>query len=142
MYHFLKYWGSQFQQVKFILQYLHTYPKILLKLRMEDLITPNDLFNHQEEWIDLHSMLTGEEQDFLKPYWIPVQKMSYNYFIDLSDSNYPIIEAFFDYFDEPYHWEKKVFIQSITNLMLAEDNKTDMGLHRISKAIEKYTKYF
>lgn len=133
MNNFLKEWEIQFKQVASILQYLHTYPTALAELKIEDLITPDELYKQQEDWIWLCSKYEGEEKEFFKPYWIPIQRCEYGYFIDISDKNFPVIEAFFDYFDEPYHWEKKVLFKSVNSLMLAEDNKIDLEEYRIDK---------
>ena len=114
MENFIKKWEQQLKQISFIFQYLHTYPNVLLELRIEDLISPKELDKQYKEWLWLYSKYDGAEKEFFKPYWIPIQRVGFDYFIDMSDNNYPIIEAFFDYFEEPYHWEKKILFYSIT----------------------------
>ncbi|NDW11141.1 hypothetical protein D0T56_15960 [Dysgonomonas sp. 520] len=139
--YFIRQWKPQLEQISFILQYLHTYPKALSDLKIKDLITPQELYKQQEEWIWLYSKYKGMEKDFFRPYWIPIQRNGYDYFIDMSDSNFPIIEAFFEYFDEPYHWEKKILFESITTLMLSDEDKINLKQYRVDKIIEKYCKY-
>jgi len=144
MEYFFEQWKPQFDKVSYILQYLHTYPAVLSDLKIEDLIMPNELYKQQEEWVWLYSKFTGMEQEFFKPYWIPIQRSGYDYFIDMSDEKFPIIEAFYDYFDDDeqlYHWEKKIFFKSIINLMLAYDKNIDLELFRVQKIANKYGKY-
>lgn len=132
---------KQLNDIQYILQYLHTYPDALSDLKIEDLITPKELDNQYKEWGRLYSKLEDMEKEFFKPYWLPIQRISFDYFIDLSDANYSIIEAFYYYFDEPYSWEKKVLFHSITNLLLADENRKDLKEYRVNKIFEKYKKY-
>ena len=142
MQHFLAQWKSQFEEVSYILQYLHTYPNVLSDLRIEDLITPDELYRQQEDWIWLCSKFTGMEQEFFKPYWIPIQGNQYDYFIDISDDKFPIIEGFFDSIGKPYHWEKKILFESIIKFMLSIDNENiDWEKYRSHKVWSKYGKY-
>ena len=139
MKNFLAQWKPQFEKVSYILQYLHTYPNVLSDLRIEDLITPDELYRQQEDWIWLCSKFTGVEQEFFKPYWIPIQGNQYDYFIDISDDNFPVIEGFFDSIHEPYHWEKKILFKSIIKFMLSTDNeKIDWEQYRVHKLVENY----
>lgn len=141
MKNFLKEWEPQLKDVGFILYYLHTYPDALKNIRIEDLIIPDELPERLGEWHWLYSKYNDAEKKFFKPYWIPIQRDGYDYFLDISDSKYPIIEAFYNYFDEPYHWEKKIFFKSVSNLMLVEDNNIDLEKYRIDKIMKKYDKY-
>ena len=138
---FFKQWRPKLQQVSSILRYLHTYPQTLSALKMEDCITVSELYEQQEDWVHLCSQFEGEEKEFFKPYWVPIQRNGFDYFIDMSDNSFPIIEAFYDYFDEPYFWDKKIYFSSITWLMLAEDENVDIEQCRIDKIFEKYGKY-
>ena len=138
MQHFFAQWQPQLEKVSYIFQYLHTYPDVLSELKIEDLITPDELNKQQEEWIWLCSKFTGMEKEFFQPYWIPIQKSGYDYFIDISDDKFPVIEAFFDSIRKPYHWEKKFLFKSIDKLMLAEDNNIDLEKYRVYKLVEKY----
>jgi len=131
---------KQLEDVQYILQYLKTYPNILSDLRIEDIIEPDCLYKQQEDWIRLNSKFKSIEKEFFKPYWLPIQKIGFDYFIDISDSNYTIIEAFFNYFDELYQWEKKILFHSINDLMLADDNNLDLNQYRIDKIMNKYYK--
>ena len=138
---FFQQWRQELHQVSLILRYLHSYPKVLAAIKIDDLITISELYEQQEGWVYLCSKLEGEEKEFFKPYWVPIQRNGFDYFIDMSDSRFPIIEAFYDYFDEPYFWDKKIYFDSASKLMLAEDQEMDLEQYRIDKIMEKYGKY-
>lgn len=118
-------WNNELVLLSSILRYLHTYPDILSKLKIEDLITPEELFAHQEAWLKLLNQYTGQERDFFKPFWIPIQRTSYNYFIDISQKEFPVFSTYFFPF-EPYSYDKIVLFPSINEFMLLEDNNIDI----------------
>ena len=138
---FIDQYKKQLEDVQYILQYLKTYPTILSDLRIEDIIEPENLYQQQEDWIRLNSKFKGIEKEFFKTYWLPIQRVGLDYFIDISDNNYPIIEAFFNYFEESYYWEKKILFYSINELMLADDNKLDLKQYKSNTIVNKYYKY-
>ncbi len=138
---FIDQYKKQLEDVQYILQYLKTYPTILSDLRIEDIIEPDNLYQQQEDWIRLNSKFKGIEKEFFKTYWLPIQRVGLDYFIDISDNNYPIIEAFFNYFEESYYWEKKILFYSINELMLADDNKLDLKQYKSNTIVNKYYKY-
>jgi hypothetical protein len=113
-------WEKQLKAVSFILDYLHTYPNVLNQLKLEEVLTSNELFNSQKDWIRICSKYEGMEKEFFKPYWVPIQKSSFDYFIDLSDPNYPIFEISFTFF-EPYSYQRMNLFNSISELMFLGD---------------------
>ena len=119
-------WENELVLLSSILRYLQTYPDILKKLKIEDLITPDELLTHQEEWLRLFYQYTGQERDFFKPFWIPIQRTSYNYFIDISKKEFPVFSTYFFPF-EPYSYDKIVLFPSINEFMLLEDNRIDIA---------------
>ena len=139
---FLKEWGEKFKKISCMLQYLHTFQsRALSDLKIEDLITPTELYRHQSDWLWLYSKIQGKEKEFFKPYWIPIQRSVYEYFIDISDDRFPIIDTYFDYIDESYQWKKIVFFNSITDLMLIDRIEVDLKQYKWNKTLEKYDKY-
>jgi hypothetical protein len=140
---FFKQWETQLNKVSHILQYLHTYSDRLVDLDIPDLITPAELYKQQEAWVKLYSKYTGMEQEFFKPYWIPVQRTFYDNFIDMSDSNFPLFEAYFGSIGaETDYWDKLILFKSITNLMLVvENDKINLKNYRSLKFREKFGKY-
>lgn len=82
---FIDEYNKQLEDVQYILQYLKTYPTILSDLRIEDIIEPDNLYQQQEDWIRLNFKFKGIEKEFFKPYWLPIQRVKFDYFIDISD---------------------------------------------------------
>jgi hypothetical protein len=118
-------WNTELTKLKSILRYLHTYPEILKELKIEDLITPDELLPHQEAWLKLFYQYTGRERDFFKPHWIPIQRTTYNYFIDISTEDFPVFSSHFFPF-EPYSYDKVILFPSIKEFMLLEDNNVNI----------------
>jgi hypothetical protein len=126
---FFREWEKQLKDVSFILDFLHTYPNVLNQLNIEEVLTSYELFNSQKDWVRLYSKYEGMEKEFFKPYWVPIQKSSFDYFIDLSDPNYPIFEISFVFF-EPYSYERMNLFNSISKVMLLGDS--DVNIEGIS----------
>jgi len=118
-------WKTQIEDVKHILRYLETYPDVLAQLELDDIVSPSELESHQKAWVELCLSYDGMEKDFFQPSWVPISSASYDYFIDLSDSNYPIFEFHFQWFDPPCYIRANVF-DSIEHLMLAKDKNIDI----------------
>ena len=119
---FILEWEEELKEVSHILRYLHTYPDILMQLDIEDLITAEDLYQRQAEWISLYSQYEGEELDFFRPYWIPIQKNTYSVFLDISQKKYPVFE--FHYTSvKPYYYYSISMFESITDFMLIQDKE-------------------
>jgi hypothetical protein len=117
---FLNDYGAQLSKIKTILGYLHTYPELLAKLNF-DFLKPEDLDNRQEDWVRLVSQYDGLEKDFFKPYWVPIGRKQLDIFIDLSDSEFPLFEMEFFFF-EPYHYFKTFLFYKMSDLLLAPEN--------------------
>lgn len=114
---------EELKQIEFILRYLHTYPEILEQLGIGDIITGDELLEHHEEWLRLYYKLDTAEREFHKPFWIPITTDSYEYYIDASDKNFPVLEtAFF-----PSGWSRINLFDSISDFMLLHDNKVDLA---------------
>ena len=95
------------------------------KIDIEDLITPDEIIPRYQEWIVLYSKYDGLEKEFFKPYWLPLQRNSYEYFLDISDNQYPVFSFFFMPF-EPYSYSKQMLFDSISAFMLLEDNEYEI----------------
>lgn len=122
---FFHIWESQIKDVSIILDFLHTYPTILSQLEFEDLLTSDELLTSQMDWIGTTSKYQGMEKDFFRPYWVPIQRSSLSYFIDLSNPNYPIFKSSF-IFTEPYLYEKMNLFDSINELMVLGDSDVNI----------------
>lgn len=122
---FFQEWEKQLKDVSFILDFLHTYPSVLNQLKFERVLISNELYNSQNDWVRICSKYEGMEKDFFKPYWVPIQKSSLDYFIDLSDPYYPIFEISFVFF-EPYSYERMNLFNSISELMTLGDSDANI----------------
>ncbi len=126
---FLNSWGKQFEDIKNILTYLYTYPDLLSNIDLQNLHDSESINTEQEDWVRISSKFDHTlEKEFFKPYWVPIVRDSLDYFIDLSDENYPIFETHYIFF-EPYNWHKQFIIEDIRSLLLASDANID--LHEI-----------
>ena len=119
---FLQEWGLKFNQIPFILNYISSYPELASRLQDFQALSPEGLKESQLEWISLISQFDRDtEKVFFKPYWVPIQSNSYNYFIDLSSASLPIFEASYFFF-EPCRWFKKYLFKDITEFLTSVDN--------------------
>lgn len=127
---FLKFqenWNNSFKDLFPILDILHSYPNQLKELKISDLITSQELNQYQDDWVRIQSKFEGIEKDFFQPYWVPLQKESYEFFIDLSDSSYPIFEFQFQIY-RPYKYVRMNFFLGINDLIFAIENGENMGI--------------
>ena len=76
----------------------------------------------QLEWVSLISQFDNPlETEFFKPYWVPIQCDSYDYFLDLSSDTLAIFEV--DYFYlKPYRWYKKYLFKDIVDFLISVDD--------------------
>lgn len=118
-------WAKQLEDIKHILDFLNTYPHVLKKLEFKDLLKSEEMLESQIDWVRICSKYEGMERDFFKPFWVPIQKSSLSYFIDLSDPKYPVFKYGFVFF-EPYSYKKMNLFNSIEELMLLGDSDSNI----------------
>jgi len=82
----------------------------------------------QEGWLNHIAGLEEIDQDFFKPYWVPIQENFCQWFVDLSDPNFPVIAGY--YFDiKPMGWYRNVISPSLSDLIqLLEKGTTGYDL--------------
>jgi len=124
---FLKNWSSELDDIKFILKYLETYPDLLDLLAIESLIKEDEIIGNQDEWVTLCNKYTGKEKDFFKEYWVPLEINEWEFFIDISDSNYPVISHIYT-LNEKQPYVKTTLFKSINQLMLIKDQKENFEI--------------
>lgn len=133
--HFLIDWEEKFNKIHFILNYISSYPELGSELIDVQFLKSDDLENSQLEWISLISELDNPiDSDFFKPYWVPIAKNSYDYFIDLSSDTFSLFESCY-FFMEPYQWYKKIIFNDITKFLTSVDNKS-ISINEIIKTNE------
>jgi len=122
---FIEKWGQQLNDVCFILDIINSYPHVLSKLHFEDVLTSNEILNSQKDWVHSCSQYKGLEKEFFKTYWVPIKKSSLDYFIDLSDKNYPLFKISFIFF-EPYSYKRMNLFNSINELLMLGDSDVNI----------------
>ena len=125
-------WGREYEDARHILHYLSSYPDVLASLKMGEVVDPEAMDTLQEDWVRLCTQFDHPmEQEFFKPWWVPVTRDEYDYFIDLSDKHFPIFNTHF-YFLEPYGWHREFVVEDISVILLAEEQGEDL-----QKIVEK-----
>ena len=122
---FLNQWNKEINDVKSILRYMHTYPSLLESIKMDDLLLPEELVQNQLSWMELVRNCSGMEKDFFKEHWVSIQRLQFQYFIDISDPNYPVLDFHFNSV-EPYAYIRKNLFDSIGELMLLDEVSSDL----------------
>lgn len=118
---FVQNWDIQYKNAKYILSYLNTYSALLDRLKISRIHNSVNLDEAQNNWLWLCSKFEDPiEKQFFKPYWIPIEVDSYDYFMDISDMHYPVFEIHYFFF-EPYRWYKKFIATDIRDLLLNLD---------------------
>lgn len=133
-------WNKQLSDVSFILKFLNSYPVILNNLEIGAVISAELLFKSQKDWFNSVCKYKGLEKEFFHQYWVPIQKESLDYFIDLSYPKYPIFKILFS-IGEPYKYKKLELFESINELMMLEDSNLD--IEQISSRVnDKWNTFF
>lgn len=128
---FLSEWDYRFKNIPFILKYLASYPELVSKLNNFVPLQPEEFNRSQMEWVSLITQFDHPlDQEFFKPYWVPIQNDGYDYFIDLSTDNLVLFEIQ-HFFIIPYKWYKKYHFKNIAELLLSvDDPSVDIQLHQ------------
>jgi len=101
---FLEKWGTQYASLKNTLTRLKEHQDILDKFEIGEIYSADELDIWVEDWLWLHSKLNHPlDIMYFKPYWVPIQKHSYEYMVDLSAGTNEIFET--NYISiKPYAW--------------------------------------
>lgn len=101
---FLEKWGTQYASLKNTLTSLKKHQDILDKFDIGEIYSADELDIWVEDWLWLHSRLRHPlDIDYFKPYWVPVKKHSYDFFVDLSEGIDNIFEVHYISMT-PYAW--------------------------------------
>lgn len=115
---FEKEWGAKFNNAHHILCFINSFPKSKLNLLGIEFESSEKLIEIQKEWLWLLNNLTHlDDTSFFKPYWVPIEKNSVSYFIDLSAEDYSLFKTHFFPFD--IEWYKTYYTENINELMIA-----------------------
>ena len=102
--------------LKLILSMIQSYPKALIELELTDLIDPLKVISSYLDWQKMHAKFDPIEQEFFNKDWLPISKSSLEYFVDLSDSKYPMLKVSFNSMD-PASYELSTIYNSIVELI-------------------------
>lgn len=86
-------WKEELEKLGQLLDELTQYQEILNEIDLTDILKTEELITYQKNWIQLQSKYKDVEKDFFKPYWVPIQSSVHNYFIDISNPEFPIISS-------------------------------------------------
>lgn len=131
---FLRKWGDAFENARLMVSQLGKEVESLSSLGLGEIIDPGRMDELQRDWIRLCGVLMDPlERDAFKPWWIPVEKNSYDVFIDLSNDRLPVFRLQF-FFLKPHRWYKEPVTDDISSLLLALESGTDLDeLHRTNE---------
>lgn len=141
---FLDLWESELMQIGSIVKYLSTFTASKTLFPKSKLIEPENLFEHQLEWIALCAQQTHpEEKRFMKNYWVPIEKDNYDFFLDLSTKPYKIFEIDF-HCSLRYTWYKIPVGKNVIDIMSIMSSSSLVSNLVEDKLILKLakTKYF
>jgi hypothetical protein len=123
---FLEKWGDQYASLKNTLTRLKEHQEILNKFDICDIYSPEELDVWVEDWLNMHSKLYHPlEIMFFKPYWVPVSKHSYDFFVDLSAGTNNIMQVVYISM-APYAWAIAYSFPSLLFLIAAPEKLDDV----------------
>ena len=121
---FLYEWQAQFDNFKAILSYLNTYPEELTQVNEFHWTKLSNIEWEQKEWIWLLSKFDNPiDITYFKPWWIPVNALQYDQFIDISSPVFELFQIEYSYV-KPYYWFKYPLIRDVPQFMLSVDNNS------------------
>lgn len=113
---FFQKWNRQFEKIKEFLTFLQSNEEYLDKLEIKSLLSADNLEENHQVWMKLIQKYSGAEKKFFNKHYVPIDRFSYEYFIDISSPQLPIIR--FSYvFQELNEYYRVNFIHNL-DLML------------------------
>ncbi len=115
---FLAEWGEKFKAVYELEQFVQAYPDVVGEMEYIGFIKGHELEEYQLEWISLVEQFEHPlEKEFFKPYWVPLSKDKYEYFLDLSADSFCLFTVGF-WGGEQGYWFTKDVIPNISEFLL------------------------
>lgn len=136
---FINEWGLRFNKIPFLFRYIASYPELTSKLDDYNPLKAKNLSETQLEWVSLVSQFDHPiDSKFFKPYWIPIQSDSYDYFLDLSTDTFSIFEVNY-FFLKPYRWYKKYLFKDIVDFLISvDDHSININDHLVENSMERW----
>ncbi len=127
---FLSSWETTFREIPSILSILSSHPELCSRINLLKTFHLDHLYKIQYDYISLISRFDHPiESSFFKDYYVPIEDDSYDFFIDMSKTSFPIIYVSYFQF-EPQHWYKVTLFRNINELLhSAGKSSFDMEKH-------------
>ena len=114
---FLQKYGSRIEKIKRALDFMQWYPEMLNVFDIKELHSSETLEKSQKEWIKLISKFDHPlDVQFFKPYFVPIQKESYDIYIDASQEELTFFQVHY-FFLEPYTWHKIPIANKLSDIL-------------------------
>ncbi|MCU4177302.1 hypothetical protein [Carboxylicivirga sp. N1Y90] len=118
-------WGEKYEEFKGVLAYLDTSPEILFTSGIISHVTCESIDKILSEWFSLLEHLNRPvDKQFFQSCWVPVETDSYDFFVDLSDADFPIFEVHYN-FTGNGSWLKDIYASNIKDLYKCDQTRLD-----------------
>lgn len=113
---FIEKYSQELETLKSNLEIINQQPETFDALGV-DFISPDKLEERINDWLWLLSKLTHPlETEFFEPTWIPINKYGYSVFTDICNTNYPIFECHYKFYD-PMFWYNVVLTKKLSEVI-------------------------
>ena len=113
---FIEKYSQELETLKTKLELINLHPETFDALGV-DFISPEKLEERIKDWLWLLGKLTNPtETEFFQPTWIPLEKYGYDIFTDLCNSNFPVFESKYKFYD-PMYWYNVVLTKKISEVI-------------------------
>jgi len=115
---FMADWGDPFRKVHAGLNLISDFsPDQLGKYHPGKALSIEERMARQAEWMRYLSGTEGKERLFYQPWWVPVQEEMFEWYIDISNPDFPVFAPYFCE-AEPMQWFRNPISQSLSSLIL------------------------
>ncbi len=109
-------YAAEIELLKTKLEHINRYPESFEALGV-DFIAPDKLEERIKDWMWLLSKLTNPlETKFFEPTWVPINKFGYSTFTDICNTNYPVFESNYKFYD-PMFWYNVVLTKKLSEVI-------------------------
>lgn len=108
--------SQELETLKTKLELINRHPETFEALGV-DFISPEKLEERIKDWLWLLSKLTHPlETEFFEPTWIPIEKYEYDRFTDICNTDFPIFESNYKFYD-PMYWYNVVLTKKLSEVI-------------------------
>ena len=125
-----------------ILRYLSTYPDVLQKMEINQLLKPEEVHQQLRSWKHVVSQYEGLEKEFYRDYWLPIEFDNFQFFIDLSKPEYPVIETIYLMGEKNSdEYISSILFESAEQFLLLIENQNELSRYFERHLMLKYFNY-